>query len=281
MTATASYRAEALKLRKRPAVWVLLAMMGGLVLLFGYLLLYLVAAQAPEALGGIGAAALVDALRPAGVPLQVLSMVSGFGSAIGLVLGALTFGSEYSWRTVATMAIQGPRRTPLVAGRVVAVLQTCLVLGLAAFAGGAAGAALVALFEPGDSAPPAAAEVAAAYGAAVLIIAVWCAIGLCLATVFRGTGWAIGVGLIWSLAVESVISAIPFGGGIGDLITQALIGSNAAALAFAVAPEQAGMLGGQATVDIPAAQAVAVLAAYLLVALAVTVLVFRRRDIAR
>ena len=38
---------------------------------------------------------------------------------------------------------------------------------------------------------------------------------------------------------------------------------------------------GQAPIDIPAGQAVAVLAGYLLVALIVTVLVFRRRDIAR
>jgi ABC-2 type transport system permease protein len=280
VTAVASYRAEALKLRKRPAVWILLATMGAVVLLFGYLLLYLVAVQAPESLGGVGAAALLDVLRPAGVPLQVLSMVSGFGSAIGLILGALTFGSEYSWRTVTTMAIQGPRRTPLTAGRIAAVLQTCLVLGLAAFAGGAAGAALVALLEPGDTTPPPVTDVAAAYGAAVLIIAVWCAIGLCLATLFRGTGWAIGIGLLYALAVESVISALPLGGRIGDVVAQALIGTNAAALTFAVAPQQAGVLGQAATVDIPVAQAVIVLTAYLLVALTVTVLVFRRRDIA-
>jgi hypothetical protein len=70
MTTIASYRAEALKLRKRPAVWILLATMGGVVLLFGYLLLYLLAAQAPEALGGVGTAALLEALRPARVPLQ-------------------------------------------------------------------------------------------------------------------------------------------------------------------------------------------------------------------
>lgn len=280
MTAVASYRAEALKLRKRPAVWILLATMGGVVLVFGYLLLYLLAAQAPEALGGVGASTLLDALRPSGVPLQTLGVVSGFGSAIGLILGALTFGSEYSWRTVATMAIQGPRRMPLVAGRVAAVLQTCLVVGFAAFAGGAVGAAVVALFEPGDVTPPAAVDVATAYGAAVLIIGVWCAIGLCLATVFRGTGWAIGLGLIYALAVESVISTIPFTGQVGEVVDRVLIGNNAAALAIAVAPDQADVFG-QATVDIPAGQAVVALLAYLVVALVVAVLVFLRRDIAR
>lgn len=280
MTAIASYRAEALKLRKRPAVWILLVTMGGVVLLFGYLTLYLLAAKASEALGGIGAATLLEALRPSGVPLQTLSIVSGFGSAIGLILGALTFGSEYSWRTVATMAIQGPQRTPLIAGRVVAVLRTCLFVGLAAFAGGAAGATLVALFEPRDTALPAVAEVAAAYGAAVLIIGVWCAIGLCLATLFRGTGWAIGLGLIYALAVESLISSIPFAGRVGEVVGQVLIGNNAAALAFAVAPAQAAVFG-QTRVDIPPGQAVGVLLAYLVVALGVTVLVFLRRDIAR
>jgi uncharacterized membrane protein YeaQ/YmgE (transglycosylase-associated protein family)/ABC-type transport system involved in multi-copper enzyme maturation permease subunit len=202
-----------------------------------------------------------------------VSIVSGFGSAIGLILGALTFGSEYSWRTVATMAIQGPQRTPLVTGRVGAVLGTCLFVGLAAFAGGAVGAALVALFEPSDTTLPALPDVATAYGAAVLIIGVWCATGLCLSTLFRGTGWAIGLGLAYALAVESVLSGIPFAGRIGDAIGQALIGNNAAALAFAVAPEQAWVFG-QATVDIPAGQAVAVLLAYLVIALAVTVLVF-------
>lgn len=280
MTAAAAFRAELLKLRKRPGVWILLATMAGTVLVFGYVLFYLLVTQLPEAeLQGLDPSAVLDSLRPSELPVQVLGMVSGLGGAIGLILGGLAVGSEYGWRTTKTMVTQGPRRLPLMLGRMLAVLMVCLVLALLAFVGGAAGAALVSLLEPGDATLPEAADLLSAFGVAALTISVWCAVGSCLATLFRSTAWAIGLGLLYSLAIEAIIGILPLAGDIGDVVSRALIGNNVAALVAAAAPQSAATFGGPA-IDIDAGQAVAVLLAYLVAAIAIATAVFVRRDIA-
>ena len=280
MTAAAAFRAELLKLRKRPGVWILLATMAGTVLLFGYVLFYLLATQLPDAdLQGLDPSAVLDSLRPSELPVQVLGMVAGLGGAIGLILGGLAVGSEYGWRTTKTMTTQGPRRLPLMLGRMLAVLIVCMLLAVMAFVGGIAGTALVSLLEPGDTSVPEAADLITAFGVAVLTISVWCALGACLATLFRSTAWAIGIGLLYSLAVESIIGILPMAGNIGDIVGRALIGSNVAALVAAAAPQSAATFGGPA-VDIAAGQAAAVLLAYITAAIGIATVVFIRRDIA-
>lgn len=280
MNVVAAFRAEVLKLRKRPGVRILVATMAGVVLLLGYVLLYVFATQTPDdQLQGLDSALLLDALRPESLPIQVLGMVVGPGSAIALILGALAFGAEYSWRTITTIAIQRPSRLALVTGRILAVLAVCLVLVLAGFVGGAVGTAVVSLLEQADGGGPAVAQVLSAFGVGALATAVWAAIGLCLATVLRSMAWAIGLGLLYSFAIESVVGLLPLRGGVGDLVARALIGNNVTALVVDVAPDSAATLG-TATIAIDPEQAVGVLLMYLAIALVVAVAVFIRRDIA-
>jgi ABC-2 type transport system permease protein len=272
-----AFRAEVLKLRKRPGVLILMATMFTVVLLLGYLLLYAVATQTPtDDMPGFDPSALTALLRPDALLVQVLGIVAGPGVAIALILGALSVGAEYNWRTVTTIVTQRPQRLPLAAGRALAVLMACGALSVVAFAGGLAGTGLVSLLDPADSAWPSAADTAAAFGVALLTAAVWCAIGMCLATVFRSTAWAIGVGLLYALAVESALGLLPLGGRLGDVVAQILIANNVTALVVAAAPDAS---FGAPAVPISALQAIAVLSAYLVVALAAAAAVFARRDI--
>jgi ABC-2 type transport system permease protein len=276
----AAFRAELLKLRKRPGVWILLATMAGTVLLLGYVLFYLLVTQLPaDELQGLDPTAVLESLRPAGLPVQVLGIVAGIGGAIGLILGGLVMGSEYGWRTVKTLATQGPTRLPLLAGRLLAVLLVCLALAVMAFVGGAAGTTIVAVLEPGDTTLPQTADLLAAFGAATLTTCVWCAVGMCLATLFRSTSWAIGLGLLYSLAIESIVAILPLAGNLGDIVSDALIGNNVAALVAAAAPQTSATFGGPA-VTIDAGQAIAVLSAYIVVAVGIAAVAFVRRDIA-
>lgn len=276
----AAFRAEVLKLRKRPGTVILLATMAGVVLLLGYVLLYVVATQTPDdQLQGLDTSELLAVLRPSSLPIQVVGMLVGPGSAIALILGALAFGAEYNWRTIATIAVQGPPRLPLVIGRILAVLTAGLVLVVAGFAGGVMGTTVVALLEQGDTAPPAAADVLTAFGVGALGVGLWAAIGMCLATVLRSTAWAIGLGLLYSLAIESVVSLLQIPGRVGDVVARALIGNNLTALVLDVAPAGAASLGAP-SVTIEPGQAVGVLVMYLATALIVSAAVFIRRDIA-
>ena len=280
MNVMAALRAELLKLRKRPAVWILLLALAAAVLLFGYVLLYAIAMQTSgeAAQAGLNESVIIGQLRPSNLPSQVLAIVSGFGGALGLILGALIAGSEYGWQTVKTMTTQRPQRLALMTGRLLAVLVVCATLAFAAFFGGAAGTTLLSLVRPAESATPGVLDVMSAFGAAVLIISVWCAIGFCLATLFRGTGWAIGLGLIYAFAVESVLGLLPLQGRAADIVGQALIDNNATALTAAVSASAPAAFGVP-TVDIAVTQAVAVLLAYMAVAVLLATTVFVRRDI--
>jgi ABC-2 type transport system permease protein len=276
-----AFRAEWLKLRKRPAVWILWAALFLLVLLFGYVAMWAATAQAPpEVTRGPEVAFLLERLSLAGMPAYVASLVSVFGTAFGLILGALAVGSEYGWGTVKTMTTQQPGRVALAGGRALALLVVCVLLALMAFLGGAAGAGLVSLLQSTGTTPPAAADAATAFGVAVLIIALWCALGVCFATLFRGSGWAIGFGLLYAFALELLLGQVPLQGRAGELLTDALINNNTAALVAWLSPGSLDALGGTAALDIVPATAVAVLTAYLGIALLVATAVSARRDIA-
>lgn len=277
----ASFRAELLKLTYRPAVSILVAVHVGAVVLLGYLLLYAFVQQAPgEAFdGGIDGATLLAELRLERMPSQVLSIVVGIGGTLALILGALAVGSEYGWQTIKTVATQRPGRLALMFGRFGALFVVCLVLAVAAFVGGAAGSALVTVLEGLDVTAPPVADWLAAFGAATLVLSLWCALGVALAVLFRGTGWAIGLGLLYGLAIESIIALIPLPGRAGELLEQALISTNANVLVAQFAPP-GGDVFTQVPTDVGAGQAVAVLGTYLVVALAVATIVFWRRDIA-
>ncbi|HSK98053.1 MAG TPA: hypothetical protein VK891_15620, partial [Euzebyales bacterium] len=88
MNVVKAFRAEWLKLRKRPGVWILWLALPAIVLLFGYVALWAFATQVPDeaAQSGVESAVILEVLSPARMPAQVVSMVSTFGTAFGLIL---------------------------------------------------------------------------------------------------------------------------------------------------------------------------------------------------
>ena len=115
----ASFLAEFLKLRKRPAAWVLMLVWATVVILFGYLFTYsFVSAPAPEDAPREQRAqqeAFSEELLPTLMPENLLEnlFVNGtfaIGGAIVLILGSLASGSEYGWGTLKTVLTQRPGR---------------------------------------------------------------------------------------------------------------------------------------------------------------------------
>jgi ABC-2 type transport system permease protein len=109
----------------------------------------------------------------------------------------------------------------------------------------------------------------------------WCLFGVMLAVLSRGPTLAIGLGLVWTLVLESFIRGV--GAGLVvllDTVRRALPGVNAGSLATAVgAVTQAGG-GAPGVVDsIGGLQAALVLAGYAILFALAGGLVFRRRDV--
>lgn len=273
--------AELAKLRRRPAVWVLGGVYAAVVLLFNYLIVYvLVSTGALDEQGatGLDQQQILDSLLPAQFDSALVSTAVSLGSAVALILGALAVGSEYGWGTVKTVAVQRPGRGAIATGRLVSVTVVTLVYTLVALAVAVLASAVVGVVEGGSLAAPPVGDVLLAFGAAWLVLSVWAGLGMALATLFRGTGLAIGLGLVWALVIESLAATIPLPGDIGDAVASALLGTNGNALASYFG-ESADTFGAPVTANSPEVAAL-VLLAYLAVFALLIIVPFRRREIA-
>lgn len=210
--------AELIKLVRRPANWLLLAVALVLSLTFTYLVPYAGVAGgtggsgtgpgggpgpgAGEATGGVAA------LLPAELVGNSIGGLPIFLGAIMLILGVLTFGGEYGWGTWKTLFTQGPSRLVGYAGKLIAVALATLVSVLAVFAVGAAASALIAGTEGQPMDWPGAADLALGVGAGWLVATMWASFGALLAVLLRGVALPVGLGLVWLLAVQNLLASL-------------------------------------------------------------------------
>ena len=207
-------------------------------------------------------------------------MGAGFplGAAIAIVLGALIAGSEYSWGTLKTSLTQGPGRLTTWFGRIVVFEAWMAILTAILFVVGATSSVVVASFQGHAIAWPAAFDIVKGLGTIWLVFAVNGAIGLALGTLIRSSAAALGVGLIYVLAVEVI--AVRFidsiSGGAYKWIANLLVNQNATALTQSFTSPAFGPSSAQA---ISAEQAVVVLFAYFAGLVIVAAALIRQRDV--
>lgn len=278
-----SYRAELLKLRKWPAMWILAAVLLVLSQVFGYVIPYV----AYRSGGGSGFAAgetpaqlLADILPGRLVP-NTLGGFPLFAGAIALIIGALVAASEYGWGTLKTILAQRPRRRSLLAGKLLSMATAILALVLTVFAVNALWSWVIAATEGMPADWPSVLDLGRGIGAGWLILGMWSLLGALLGMLFRSTSLAVGLGLVWALAVENLVRG--FAGVLGflDAFQRGLPGVNAgslvAALGAATLDQPGGTPGVTAVVSGP--QAVVVLGAYVVVLTLVAVVALQRQDV--
>src|SRR5215472_2980378 len=249
-----SIKAEWLKLAHRPANMIAVGGLLAVVVLIysvGYIeYTWPVASQAARA------ALLKQGLYPGGLVKNLIDGVMPLGAAMTLVLGALATGGEYGWGTLKTVLTQGP-------GRIQTLVAKLVVAGIDGHA----------------IAWPATIDVAKALGATLLILYCFGLLGMALGFVFRQSAAAVGIGLVYLVVVETILSRfiIGFRGGDYRWIAKGLSGANATALVQSF---------GQIIVDPRAAaplvggtHAVATLGAYAIVFALVSATLLRWRDV--
>ena len=299
-----SFAAETLKLRKRPATWVL-ALIWVIIIAFSYFSSYAFIANAPppEAAGQgpdgeeVPAEvqeqmqaeqeafdqAFLESLYPENLVSNVMTGgVTNIGGALLLILGALILGSEYGWGTLKTALTQRPNRLGVLFGKVLAFVVALVLFVVLGFATAALSSFIIAQLEDASVSWPSITTLAKGVGAGTLIFAVWGALGFALAALFRGTALAIGLGIAWILAVESLISGLAGPDSNNETletIRKTLPGENAFSLAqsFGSALPDEFTGGFQPLVD--TGQAVWVLAAYAVGFILISTLLVWRRDI--
>jgi ABC-type transport system involved in multi-copper enzyme maturation permease subunit len=208
-----SVGAELLLMRKRASTWVLLGIWAALALLFAYVVAYV------TYLNGTGRESL-DVLLPQSLVGTLLAGFPFFGGVLALMLGVLTFGSEYGWGTLKTVFTQGPGRVEVFGAKLVAVGVALVAFVLVVFALGALASVAIALREGADIVWPELGLLLRGFLVGWLLLAVWAGLGVLLAVLSRGTALATGIGILWALVVEGLLSALASQVGVLDRLVE-------------------------------------------------------------
>jgi ABC-2 type transport system permease protein len=278
-----SYRAELSKLVRWPAMWILGAVLVVLSQVFGYLIPYVgyrSGGGSGFAAGQTAAQLLADVL-----PDRLVSTTLGgfpmFAGAIALTMGALLAGSEYGWGTLKTILTQRPARLVVLAGKLLAMVTAILILVLVIFAVNAFWSWVIASTEGQLADWPTMLELSRGIGAGWLVLGVWSLFGAVLGTLLRSTSLAVGLGLVWALAIENLVRG--FAGLLGflDVLQRGLPGTNAGSLVAALGAATLDQTGGTpgVTAVVSGPQAVAVLGAYVVVLVVIAGFALRRQDV--
>lgn len=270
-----SLSAELFLLRKRAACWILLALWTAVGTTFGYIVPYLTWRNNPNT-----EAADFTGLLPESF---VGTMAGGFpfyGGAFALILGVLAIGSDYGWGTLKTLLTQRPGRMTIFGTKLLALAIALVPFVVSTFAIGAVASGYIAQQEGESANWPSMIEITQGVLASWFILAVWTAFGVMLAVLSRGTSLAIGVGLLYAVAIEGLLSALVSQISLLESLVDLTIRANAYSLVqtFGGTTEREGP-GAFRGPFVSAEQSLIVLSIYLIAFLGISAVALRRRDV--
>jgi ABC-2 type transport system permease protein len=207
---TRSMRAELLRLRRWPAVWVTVAAWLLLNALFNYVFGFVTYTSGKSSFSNEGQtpAELLATLVPSGVAAQLPQGMPLFGGAIMMVLGAIVAGNGFGWGTWKTAFTQGPSRTSTILGSMSAVVLIVAGLVAATLATDAAMSLGVAAAESQHVSWPAVSDILQSFGGGLLVMEMWAMAGFFLGMVARGPAVSVGLGLVWALVIEGLLRGV-------------------------------------------------------------------------
>jgi ABC-2 type transport system permease protein len=279
---TNSTRAELLRLRKWPAVWVTLGTWVALSLMFGYLFSYLSYKTGDLSFSDEGStrAALLAGLLPAAVPDVLVQGMPMFGGALMMVLGAIVAGNGYGWGTWKTVFTQGPSRTSSAMGSLVALtmfVAGVVLLTLALYVGVSL---TIAATESQVVVLPAASEVAESLAGGMLVLEMWAMAGFALGTLARGPALSVGLGLVWALVLENLLRGVGTLLGPVESFTMILPGTAAGSLVGALIGADNNPNDTPGVLDVlSGTQATLTVLAYVVALPLMALVLIRRRDV--
>ncbi len=205
----AALRTELRKVSTARTWWLMTLVMFGYMAVIGVIMAFSLvmgnrAAQeaGPAAVGGgLGGTAMLD---PAAIATSVYTLAVALGYIFPAILGALSVTVEFRHRTITPTLLAEPRRTVVLASKLVAILPYGLVLALAGTIATVVGGAttLAIMGEPtllGDS------EVWATIARSVLALVLWALVGVGFGSVLTNQVAAIVVLLAFTQFVEPLL----------------------------------------------------------------------------
>ncbi len=275
-----SISAELMILRKRTATWVLIGLWAAMAAFFAYILPY--ANYGNQT--GVERQESLNELLPQQFVGSVLGGFPFFGGVLILILGVLTLGSDFGWGTLKTLFTQRPGRLQVFGAKLIALGIVIVGFVLASFATSAIASLLIASREGASTDLPELSLLLRGMGAAWLIMAVWAALGIMLAVISRGTALAIGIGILYGLVIEGLISSLLDTVDAFQPLIEVLLRANGYSLIAAVGASTADARengpGSFSGPFVGGAQSTILLVIELAVFVAVAATLLRRRDVA-
>ena len=271
-----SIRAETVLLGKRTSTWVLLGIWTWLAIFFTYVVDYF---ARDETLGWQGVANMM----PAGVPQVVLTSLPFFGGVLVLLMAIISIGGDFGSNTLKLVFTQRAQRTEVFGAKLAAIgiwLLPFIAVGMGACL---IASEIVAWRVDGPADLPSISVLVRTVLAAWLILAVWATLGTLLALLSRGTSLAIGVGIMYGLAVEGIVSNFFDSISFLEPLIKGMLRTNAYSIAatLGVTTDRTRDIGPASFAGpyVSAEQAVTVLLAYMVLFGGLGAWVLRRRDI--
>jgi len=281
-TIVASARADLLRVRKWPAAWVTVVTWLVLTALFGYVFNYVSYASGNNNFASEGTTAdqLLASVLPQNAPEVIISGTPMFGGALMMVFGAIVAGSGYGWGSWKTVFTQGPSRTAVTLGSMLAlttvVVATVIATVLLAFAISSG----IALVEGQEFMLPTTRSMLEGMGTGFLVLEMWALLGFLLGTLARGPALAVGLGLVWSLVVENLLRGVGTLLDWVDAFTMVLPGTAAGSLVGSITGVGGANSAPGVLDTLTGPQALVSLVAYVVLLPVVTLVVVSRRDVA-
>jgi ABC-type transport system involved in multi-copper enzyme maturation permease subunit len=249
--------------------------------IFGYLVPYLSYRSGDsDPAEGLSPEQVLATTFPSELVPNTLGGFPVFAGALALVLGALVFGGEYGWGTVKTLFTQGPSRQAVVSGQLLALALAVGFGVLVMFGVGALTSMGIAAAENGPMDWPGLVDAGAGVAAGWLIMSMWAALGAVLGVVLRSVALPVGLGVVWVLGVENLVSAMA-GTVLEALepVRDLLPGVNAGSLVSAVVPREIVDPPPGVTSSVDGGQALLTVACYLVACAAAAIWISHRRDV--
>jgi len=276
-----SITAELIILRKRASTWILLGIWAVLAAFFGYILPYVSYRNDTETSAFLPTS--LTELLPQSFAAGALGGFPFFGGVLILILGVITLGSEYGWNTLKTLFTQRPGRLQIFFAKLAALGIVEIAFVLAPLVVAAIASYIIALVEDAPVNWPDAWLIVRAAGAAWLILSVWAALGVLLAIISRGTALAIGIGILYGLVVEGLMSALLDQVSVTQPVVEGLLRANAYSLVEPLGVSAANARdngpGGFSGPFVGGPQALLVLAIYLAIFVLIAASLLRWRDV--
>ncbi|MGH3457848.1 ABC transporter permease subunit [Aeromicrobium sp.] len=276
-------RAQLFAMVRRPAAWTIVAAMIVLNQVFSFLIPYL-SYRSSDPSGfdaGSTPAELLEGTLPAQIVTNTLGGFPVFAGALALAFGAVVLGSEYGWGTFKTIVTQRPSRLSVLAGQMLAVVTFLAATVAVLFVLSGATSTAIALAEGESAALPGFGHLAAGYVGGVLVLTAWAGIGAALSVALRSVALPVGLGVVWALGIENLVSAMARTMlSALEPLRDVLPGVNAGSLVAALTPDRIGSPAPGVAETVSGTQAVTTLLVYVVLAAGLAAWFNQRRDVA-